>query len=557
MQLSLLRPLLGAITLAAACLSSAYGVQAPKEATVGISKPSAVLPGQKRRIALVIGNSDYQHPDNLPALANPVNDAEDIAEALRILGFEVIARKNQTLEAMNEAVAEFGSRIGGSEAALFYFAGHGIQVKNQNFLMPVDAKIESEAAVPYKGLNMNQVLDELDNGKSSVNIVMLDACRNNPITGKFRSGKSRGLASPGNVPKGTVIVYATDPGNVAADGEGRNGLFTTGLLTAFQGNDLTLDGVLTVASAEVERLSGQAQTPYVDGPKTLQKNFDFRIGALPKMATQARVTTQKTPQKIAESKSSGLESQPKTETGKAAATQQTEDEWSAGKTLTDCTECPEMLVIPAGSFEMGSNKDDSPSMPAHTVRIAKPFALAKTEVTQRQWRFVMGANPSYFQNCDDCPVESIVWSEAQEFVRKLSQKTGKSYRLPSEAEWEYACRAGGKYTYCGDESIDRIAWYGSNSGNRPHTVAERQPNAWGLYDMSGNVWKWTEDCANDHYNGAPTDGSAWTSGNCGKRVVRGGAWNYESRNTRAIYRGRYDAAYRYFSFGFRPVRTLP
>ena len=233
-----------------------------------------------QRIALVIGNGNYQHPD-LPKLANPTNDAEDIARALRGFGFEVIERKNQTLEGMNQAISEFGSKIGGSEVALFYYAGHGIQVKNQNYLIPVNARIESEASVPYQGVNLNQVLDEMDNGKSGANIVMLDACRNNPITGKFRSGQSRGLASPGSAPKGTVIVYATDPGNVASDGTGRNGLFTAGLLTAFKGKDLTLDGVLTAASAEVEKASGQTQTPYVNGPKTLQKSFHFHVTVEP------------------------------------------------------------------------------------------------------------------------------------------------------------------------------------------------------------------------------------------------------------------------------------
>jgi hypothetical protein len=233
-----------------------------------------------QRIALVIGNGNYLHPD-LPKLANPTNDAEDMARALRGFGFEVIERKNQTLEGMNQAISEFGSKIGGSEVALFYYAGHGIQVKNQNYLIPVNARIESEASVPYQGVNLNQVLDEMDNGKSGANIVMLDACRNNPITGKFRSGQSRGLASPGSAPKGTVIVYATDPGNVASDGNGRNGLFTAGLLTAFKGKDLTLDGVLTAASAEVEKASGQTQTPYVNGPKTLQKSFHFQVTVEP------------------------------------------------------------------------------------------------------------------------------------------------------------------------------------------------------------------------------------------------------------------------------------
>ena len=230
---------------------------------------------QQRRVALVIGNGNYQQ--SLPRLPNPPNDAQDMATVLRTFGFEVIERKNQTLEAMNQAIAEFGSKINGSDAALFYYAGHGIQVKNQNYLIPVNAALESEASVPYQSVNLNQVLDEMENGKSRTNIVLIDACRNNPISGKFRSGHTPGLASPGSAPKGTVIVFATEPGNVAADGAGRNGLFTAGLLTAFKGSDLTLDEVLTVASAEVERASAQKQTPYVNGPKTLQKNFHFRV----------------------------------------------------------------------------------------------------------------------------------------------------------------------------------------------------------------------------------------------------------------------------------------
>lgn len=238
----------------------------------------AAANGNGRRVALVIGNGNYQFPDSLPKLTNPVNDAEDVAGALRGFGFEVLHYKNLNQEGMDQAIAEFGSRIGGSEAALFYYAGHGMQVKNQNYLMPVNSRLESEASVPYQGVNLNRILDEMDNGKSAANILILDACRNNPISGKFRSGSSRGLAAPGSVPRGTVIVFATDPGNVASDGAGRNGLFTAGLLKAFKGTDLSLDTVLTVASAEVEKASNNAQTPYVNGPKTLQKNFSFRTG---------------------------------------------------------------------------------------------------------------------------------------------------------------------------------------------------------------------------------------------------------------------------------------
>lgn len=234
-------------------------------------------PASGKRIALVIGNGNY-HYDNLPKLPNPTHDAEDIAKALRGFGFEVIEIKDQSLEGMNEAITEFGRKITDSEAALFYFAGHGLQVKGQNYLVPTNARIESESQVPYQSVNVNQLLDEMDNGKSRANIVMLDACRNNPISGKFRSGATRGLAAPASQPKGTVIVYATDPGNVAADGKGRNGLFTAGLLTAFKGGDLSLGGVLTRASEEVERGSDKKQIPYVNGPMTLQKDFHFGQG---------------------------------------------------------------------------------------------------------------------------------------------------------------------------------------------------------------------------------------------------------------------------------------
>jgi hypothetical protein len=229
-----------------------------------------------RRVALVIGNGDYRQP-TLTKLLNPPNDARDLAKVLRNLGFEVIERRDQTLEGMSKAIAEFGHRIGGAEAALFYYAGHGIQVRSQNYLIPVNASLESEAAVPFQSINVNQILEEMDTAGSAANIVILDACRNNPLTGLFRSAQARGLASPGPVPRGTVIVYATEPGSVAADGRGRNGLFTAGLLKALAGKDLSLDTVLTVTSAEVEQASDHLQTPYVNGPKTLQKNFQFRV----------------------------------------------------------------------------------------------------------------------------------------------------------------------------------------------------------------------------------------------------------------------------------------
>lgn len=240
-----------------------------------------------------------------------------------------------------------------------------------------------------------------------------------------------------------------------------------------------------------------------------------------------------------------------------------------GTVFKDCQDCPEMVVMPPGSFEMGSNHRDSKKdeQPVHSVRIGKAFALGKTEVTQGQWRAVMGNNPSVYVRCgDSCPVDSVGWNDAQEFVRKMSKKTGKTYRLPSEAEWEYACLAGGTQTFCGDDSLDSVAWSNKYMGGDTHEVAGKQANAWGLHDMSGNVSEWTEDCWNNSYSGAPSDGSAWTSGDCSRRVDRGGSISENRYSMRATRRSSSETPppekfkfldeYSRF-YGFRVARMLP
>lgn len=233
-------------------------------------------------------------------------------------------------------------------------------------------------------------------------------------------------------------------------------------------------------------------------------------------------------------------------------------EMRPGKVFKDCADCPEMVMIPTGSFAMGGTERDE--RPIHRVRV-KAFAMGKTEVTQGQWRSVMGNNPSHFSGCGDgCPLEQVSWDDAKTFIQRLNAKTGKSYRLPSEAEWEFACRAGGTHTYCGSESVDSVAWYSSNSGSKTHSVAGKQANAWGLHDMSGNVWEWVEDCLHANYNGAPSDGSAWTSGtfgNCSGRILRGGSWNFLPQDAQAAYRHGLPTGTRLSEGGFRLARMLP
>ena len=232
------------------------------------------------------------------------------------------------------------------------------------------------------------------------------------------------------------------------------------------------------------------------------------------------------------------------------------------KVIKDCSVCPELVVVPPGSYKMGSNSGGD-EVPVHSVTFSQPFALGKTEITQGQWKAIMGNNPSRFTSSgDNLPVERVSWNDAQEFIHKLNSKTGKEYRLPSEAEWEYACRAGAMQEYCGNDNIDKVAWYYNsddpkgNVGAKTHPVAGKNANALGLYDMSGNVWEWVEDSYHANYVGAPTDGSAW-SGDGARRVLRGGSWDFTPLNLRATNRNGEDPTTRDSDVGFRIARSLP
>jgi formylglycine-generating enzyme required for sulfatase activity len=216
----------------------------------------------------------------------------------------------------------------------------------------------------------------------------------------------------------------------------------------------------------------------------------------------------------------------------------------------------QMVSISAGSFMMGTDNGDSDEKPIHRVTIGYAFEMGKTEVTQGQWKTVMGENPSNFSTCgDDCPVEQVSWDEVQRFIRRLNLKTGKAYRLPSEAEWEYACRAGGNDEYCGGSDVGSMAWFKDNSGEKTMPVAKKNPNAWGLYDMGGNVYEWVQDDYHSNFKGAPADGKAWTGG--GKhKVLRGGSWDNMAQKLRAGNRADLNPSRRGAYDGFRLARTL-
>jgi formylglycine-generating enzyme required for sulfatase activity len=238
-------------------------------------------------------------------------------------------------------------------------------------------------------------------------------------------------------------------------------------------------------------------------------------------------------------------------------------------TFKECSGCPEMVVVPAGEFMMGwpeTEKGYSDNEgPQHKVMIAKPFAVARFELTFAEWDTCVAHSdcsrnpraPGWGRGRQ--PVINVSWDEAQRYVAWLSSMTGKSYRLLSEAEWEYAARAGTttRYSFGDDEAeLGQYAWYRENSNNRAHPVGEKMPNAFGVFDMHGNVWEWVEDCYHDAYEGAPVDGATWTTGGCAARVIRGGSWNDDPRNLRSAERDRDLAVDRASGLGFRVGRAL-
>jgi formylglycine-generating enzyme required for sulfatase activity len=539
-----------------------------------------------KRLALVIGNNAYE----TAPLKNSVNDARAVAQALRDREFVVTARENVTQNEMKQVIRDFGEQLraaGRESVGLFYYAGHGVQVQDRNFLIPVDAKVTSEEDVEFEAVEVGQVIAKMYAAQNSMNIVILDACRDNPFARSFRS-MSRGLALM-NAPTGILIAYATAPGSTAGDGAGANGLYTEELLTAMRTPGLPIENVFKQVRIKVRERSNGKQVPWESS--SLVGNFYFTppAGASPtptprpnddaalelafwdaiktstdpqdfkdyleqypngRFASLARrraaslgasVSTTPTPSRTPTIDGTRSETKPHTGTGSLAAT------------VTNKFGIA-LVLVPQGSFMMGSTNGDANEQPVHRVTIAAPFYLGKYEVTQAQWTAVMGSNPSENKGAEN-PVEQVSWDDAQEFIRKLNAlNDGFEYRLPTEAEWEYACRAGTSGDFAGD--LEALGWYESNSRGSTHPVGQKKPNAFGLYDMHGNVWEWCADRSPETYQGAPSDGSAWIDLRSQKRILRGGSWDHDANHSRSAYRHWFTSGHHTHGIGFR-IAAVP
>ena len=258
-----MRKLAGLCFMCGLLLASTAHAQEQRKLTVTPDSP-------ERRTALVIGNNAYE----TAPLKNPVNDARDISKTLTELGFDILYKEDLTQRDMKRAIREFGAKIRNGGVGLFYYAGHGIQVKGVNYLIPVDAQVESEEEVEYEGVEVGFVLAQMESAGNSMNIMILDACRNNPFARNFRSA-SNGLAQM-DAPSGTLIAYATAPGSVASDGGGKNGVYTQELLKFMRVSGLTIEDVLKRVRISVRALSQGKQTPWESS--SLTGDFYFSRG---------------------------------------------------------------------------------------------------------------------------------------------------------------------------------------------------------------------------------------------------------------------------------------
>jgi formylglycine-generating enzyme required for sulfatase activity len=388
------------------------------------------------------------------------------------------------------------------------------------------------------------MLDEINRAGNKLNIVVLDACRDNPF-GWSRSG-SRGLQVVSNQPADSIIVYATSAGSIASDGQGRNGLFTSQLLKNLQNPSLEVNEVFRLTGGDVARVSGGSQRPAV-------YNQFYGVAYLGSRPSAPQPLVQPQP---------------------------------AAPPVRPVP--ANMVLVEGGTFQMGSTNGENDEKPVHTVTV-KSFYLGRTEVTQKEWFEVMGitvaqqrdmVNKSWslYGSEDNYPMYFVSWYDAVEYCNRRSLKEGltpayrgsgdnitcdfsaSGYRLPTEAEWEYAAKGGNKdymiFEYSGGNSVGTVAWYTDNSGNSTHPVGTKQANSLGLYDMSGNVWEWCWDWYGSYSGGSQSDpvGPSGPASSGASRVYRGGSCYNSAAYVRSAYRSSNTPSGRNSYLGFRLVR---
>jgi formylglycine-generating enzyme required for sulfatase activity len=518
--------------------------------------------------ALVIGNSAYKSGP----LKNPANDAQDIGAALGRLGFTVTLRTDLTRRGFDEALSQFTRQLGPDDLALFFYSGHGIQVANENYLVPVDYQASSEADVEYEAYAASRVRKKLEETPARIRVLILDACRDNPY--RFNRGTG-GLAAITSAAEGTLVAFSAGDNQTASDNmQGRNGLYTKYLLAALEKPGLGLREIFEQAQAGVYTASGRKQFPaiynMIVGSVVLKgggaaasplagqsakldaaaeawslvrnsdraEDFDDFVAAFPnsELATTARMRAGQLRRGGAATSRTQPTVSPMSQTAATTA--------KPGDTRINPKDGLTYAWIPPGTFMMGCTTGDpecySDEKPAHQVTISKGFWMGQTEVTQEAFKRVTGKSPSTFKGTK-LPVEQVTWNDAKSYCEAVGM------RLPTEAEWEYAARGGASGARYG--KLDEIGWYMSNSENKTHEVGYKQANGFGLNDMLGNVWEWVSDWYGSYPANAASDPQGAASGQY--LVLRGGSWGNDAKYIRVSFRFRDAPENRGINIGFR------
>lgn len=464
-----------------------------------------------KRVALLIGNSKY--PES--PLTNTSRDADSITNVLSQLGFTVLKFKNLDLKQMKDALVEFRTLALNADITFVYFAGHGIQSQNLAYLMPVSVRLDNEENVASECLSQGSLFGYLPNFGNPVNIVVMDACRDDPWSRSWNRSLVSSGSPPVNPPLGTIVIYAADAGQKSKERHPTkaNGLFTGEFVPMLRSNGKSITEITIDTRNAVYRISGGLQSPADYGNLTRMVYLNGKSDGTWPESTSILRPLPKRPNYLETAFCLNMD----------------------------------MVYVEGGSFLMGCTDDpvtgcdsDEAYPPVNTY--VKDFYISTTEVTQRQWQKVMGTKPSNMPACNDCPVEAVSWNAAQKFASSLSNRTGQNYRLPTEAEWEYAARGGNRSLhsiYSGSSNLDNVGWYESNSGGRTHPVKQKRPNELGLYGMSGNVWEWCSDLFD---------------ANRVNRVLRGGAWTNSTFYCHVSIRGDFRPDGYNNSIGYRLVK---
>lgn len=502
-------------------------------------------------MALVIGNNNY------PAapLVNSIRDAETMKSSLEQSGFTVQLAVNTNLRDLDQTIARFLGSLHPGDIVLVFYSGHGVQLQEQNYLLPVDFKAENAVDAKYAAYPVSRLLENLEAQGIGLKIIILDACRNNPFGRGWRSQASRGLV-PMTAGRGTYLAFATAPGGVASDNPaGRNGLFTEELARTIAQPGLTIDQVFNRVRGRVRERSGNAQVPW--STSSIEGEFYFRQPAVaPPRASDTDIELEfwRSVQSLG-SPTAYAEYLRQYPNGKFAALARIRSATppspapapppavSLGAIKVNPKDGLKYVWIPPGEFTIGCSPGDTAcwddEKPAHRVTIERGFWIGQTEVTQRAYYRLMNSNPSRFTG-GTLPVERVTVADARAYCKVAALD------LPTEAQWEYAARAGVAQARYGP--IETTAWYSGNSAATTHTVGSKIPNAWGLYDMLGNVSELVAEKFSLYGTLRVTDQNA-------PGTVRGGAWKYGESlarlSTRSSQLGASDAT------GFRCAGDLP